>query len=210
MSSVDVVDETFLAVPPARVATEFADPAGWRRFWPDLQLSVVTDRGVKGIRWTVSGSLVGSMEVWFESVLDGTVVHYYLRADPADQNGRPAPLPPRRAGAELSRRQRSAKAIMLWLKDQLEEGRPPGVAPPPAPAEPDPADNGPASNGPSPNGSASTGEAGKGPASNGPASNGPASNGPAPNGSASNGPGHSDQGHASPGPTPGTGTVVSP
>jgi len=136
VSSVDVVDETFLAVPPSRVAAEFADPAGWRRFWPDLQLSVVTERGVKGIRWTVSGSLVGSMEVWFESVLDGTVVHYYLRADPADQSGRPAPLPPRRAGAEMSRRQRSAKAIMLWLKDQLEDGRPPGVAPPPAPAEP--------------------------------------------------------------------------
>jgi len=31
MSSVDVVDETFLAVPPARVAAEFADPAAWPR-----------------------------------------------------------------------------------------------------------------------------------------------------------------------------------
>ena len=190
MSSVDVVDETFLAVPPSRVATEFADPAGWRRFWPDLQLSVVVDRDAKGFRWTVSGALVGSMEVWFEPVLDGTVVHYYLRADPADQNGRPAPLPPRRAGAEKSRRQRSAKAIMLWLKDQLEQGRPPGVAPPPAPAEPAPTSNGPATNGP---------------ASNGPASNGPVSNGPV-----SNGPARSEQGHASPGPAPGTGTSVSP
>jgi hypothetical protein len=185
VSSVDVVDETFLAVPPSRVAAEFADPAGWRRFWPDLQLSVIVDREAKGFRWTVSGSLVGSMEVWFEPVLDGTVVHYYLRADPADQNGHPAPLPPRRAGAEKSRRQRSAKAIMLSLKDKLEQGRPPGVAPPPAPTEPAPTSNGPATNGP---------------ASNGPVSNGPVSNGPA----------RSEQGHASPGPAPGTGTSVSP
>ena len=190
MSSVDVVDETFLAVPPSRVAAEFADPAGWRRFWPDLQLSVVTERGVKGIRWTVSGSLVGSMEVWFESVLDGTVVHYYLRADPADQSGRPAPLPPRRAGAEMSRRQRSAKAIMLWLKDQLEEGRPPGVAPPPAPAEPE--------------------QDAPGPADNGLADNGSAPNGSAANGPAGDGPGRSEQGHAAPGPAHGTGTAVSP
>jgi hypothetical protein len=190
VTSVDVVDETFLAVPPSRVAKEFADPAGWRRFWPDLQLSVITDRGVKGIRWTVSGSLVGSMEVWFESVLDGTVVHYYLRADPADQHGRPAPMAPRRAGAAQSRRQRSAKAIMLWLKDQLEEGRPPGVAPPPAPAEPDLSSNGPAPDGPAPDG--------------------PVSNGPVSNGSTSHLPGRSEQGHASPGPTPGTGTSVSP
>jgi len=169
MSSVDVVDETFLAVPPSRVATEFADPAGWRRFWPDLQLSVVVDRDAKGFRWTVSGALVGSMEVWFEPVLDGTVVHYYLRADPADQNGRPAPLPPRRAGAEKSRRQRSAKAIMLWLKDQLEQGRPPGVAPPPAPAEPPPSappSNGPALSGPVQSGPARSeqGHASPGPA----------------------------------------------
>ena len=205
MSSVDVVDETFLAVPPSRVAAEFADPAGWRRFWPDLQLSVVTERGVKGIRWTVSGSLVGSMEVWFESVLDGTVVHYYLRADPADQSGRPAPLPPRKAGAEMSRRQRSAKAIMLWLKDQLEEGRPPGVAPPPAPAEPEPDPSGPPADGPAADGPADNGSTDNGPADSGSAANGTAGNGPA-----GTGPGRSEQGHAVPGPAHGTGTAVSP
>lgn len=124
-----MVDETFLAVPPARVAAQFADPVSWRGYWPDLRLSVVTDRGERGFRWTVHGALVGSMEVWLEAVLDGTVLHYYLRADPPDASGRPKPLPPRRAAAEIARRQRAAKAIALALKDRLEEGRPPGEPP---------------------------------------------------------------------------------
>jgi hypothetical protein len=131
MSTVDVVDETFLAVPPARVAVEFADPEGWRRFWPDLRLTVMTDRGVQGFRWTVRGALVGSMEVWLEPVLDGTLLHYYLRADPSGEPGHPATLAPRRAAAEISRRQRAAKAIALGLKDRLEAGRAPGEPPPP-------------------------------------------------------------------------------
>jgi hypothetical protein len=184
MSTVDVVDETFLAVPPTRVAAEFADPAGWRRFWPDLQLSVVIDRGPKGVRWTVAGALVGSMEVWLEPVLDGTVLHYYLRADPSDPNGRPAPLPPRRAGAEVSRRQRAAKAIALWLKDELEQGRPPGVAPVPVPAE-------------------STAPVEPPPAAS-------LSAAPAPPLSEPGAPRSSEQGHPSPGTAPGAGTTVSP
>ena len=129
MTSVDVVDETFITVPPSRLAAEFADPLGWPRFWPDLRLTVGTDRGEKGLRWIVGGALVGSMEVWLEPVLDGTVLHYYLRADPADPDGRPAPLPPRRAVAEAARRQRDAKAIALGLKDLLEDGRLPGEPP---------------------------------------------------------------------------------
>ena len=40
MSTVDVVDETFLAVPPARVAAQFAEPGSWPRYWPDLRLTV--------------------------------------------------------------------------------------------------------------------------------------------------------------------------
>ena len=123
MPSIDVVDETFLAVHRGRVAAEFADPARWPALWPDLTLEVVTDRGDQGVRWTVGGALVGSMEVWLEEVLDGTVVHYFLRADP------PVPLSPRRAGAEVHRRQRAAKAIALALKARLEDGRAPGEPP---------------------------------------------------------------------------------
>jgi hypothetical protein len=132
MSSVDVVDETFLVVPPATVAAEFADPADWRGYWPDLLLTVVTDRGAQGFRWTVHGALVGSMEVWLEAVLDGTLMHYYLRADPPGAHGRPEPLPPRRALAEAARRQRAAKTLALRLKDRLEQGREPGEPPRPS------------------------------------------------------------------------------
>ena len=81
MPSVDVVDETFVVVPPQVLAAEFATPARWRALWPDLDLEVMTDRGAAGFRWTVTGALVGSMEVWLEPVLDGTVLHYFLRAE---------------------------------------------------------------------------------------------------------------------------------
>jgi hypothetical protein len=130
MSSVDVVDETFITVPPARLAAEFADPEACLRFWPDLRLRVGTDRAEKGFRWIVSGALVGSMEVWLEPVLDGTLLHYYLRADPAGADGKPVPLPWRKAIAEAARRQRAAKAVAFGLKDLLEGGRPPGEPPP--------------------------------------------------------------------------------
>jgi len=117
-----VIDETFLAVPPDTVATAFADPRAWRRFWPDLDLEVYADRGAQGLRWTVRGALVGTMEVWLEPVLDGTVLHYFLRADfPPSVSGRPL--------KEIARRQRAAKAVALDLKFVLEDGRPPGVPP---------------------------------------------------------------------------------
>lgn len=139
VASVDVVDETYIAVPARVLAAVFADPAGWPRLWPDLRLEVFADRGAEGLRWTVTGALVGSMEVWLEPVgagtarvtvdPDGTVLHYFLRADPAGPGGDPVPAPPRRAVAEAARRQRHAKRIALVLKRHLERGRAPGEAP---------------------------------------------------------------------------------
>lgn len=123
MPAVDVIDETFLAVPPKVVAAAFADPGAWRRFWPDLELDVYADRGDEGLRWTVRGGLVGTMEVWLEPVLDGTVLHYFLRADP------PARLSAARLRRETGRRQRAAKVVALDLKFVLEDGRPPGSPP---------------------------------------------------------------------------------
>ncbi len=129
MPSVDVVDETFIAVPQDVLAAEFATPARWRTLWPDLDLEVVTDRGAAGLRWTVTGALVGSMEVWLEPVLDGTVLHYFLRADPPGPGGAPRPAAPRRAAVEAQRRQRAAKAIAFACKDRLEAGRAAGEPP---------------------------------------------------------------------------------
>lgn len=123
--SIDIVDETFIAVPPGTVAAVFADPAAWRRYWPDLVLEVYTDRGEEGLRWTVRGALVGTMEVWLERTLDGTLLHYFLRASPATAR----PLKARELSREFDRRARAAKAIALGLKRQLEDGRPPGEPP---------------------------------------------------------------------------------
>jgi hypothetical protein len=127
--SVDVVDETFVAVPPEVLVLEFATPVRWRTLWPDLDLRVITDRGPAGLRWTVAGALVGSMEVWLEPVLDGTLLHYFLRADPPGPDGAPTPASPRKGAAEARRRQRAAKAIAFGCKARLEAGRAPGEPP---------------------------------------------------------------------------------
>jgi hypothetical protein len=129
MPAVDLVDETFLAVPPETVAAAFADRSAWTRYWPDLVLEVYTDRGEKGLRWTVRGAMVGTMEVWLEPVLDGTLLHYFLRATPAGPAGHPVALKPRELRREFDRRARAAKAIALGLKEVLEDGREPGIPP---------------------------------------------------------------------------------
>lgn len=114
---VDVADDTFLRVPPPVLAKLVADSACWIRWWPDLVPHLTRDRGVKGQQWTVTGALRGSMEVWLEPVAGGTVVHWYLRADPV--------LPrvarsPRRVRRERERRVRAWKSDMYALKDRLE------------------------------------------------------------------------------------------
>ncbi|WP_243653271.1 polyketide cyclase / dehydrase and lipid transport [Pseudonocardia endophytica] len=133
MPAIDVVDETFLAVPRERVATVFADPAAWSRFWPDLDVELMTDRGAQGVRWTVVGERVGTMEVWLEQVLDGTVLHYFLRVDPAGRDRRRTRAEIRRDARadrdEGRRRQRDAKRIAFALKRDLEGGRPAGEPP---------------------------------------------------------------------------------
>lgn len=125
--AVDVIDETFLAVSRERVAAEFADPARWSSYWPDLHPEIADDRGPAGVRWTVTGALTGTMEVWCEEVLDGTVLHFFLRADPAygQQGGNRR----RWNRAEGDRRHREFKAHAFALKRRLEGGRPAGAAP---------------------------------------------------------------------------------
>lgn len=123
MAAVDVADETFLAVAPARVARALREERRWRAWWPDLRLTVHHDRGAEGLRWQVGGALTGSAEVWLEPVLDGTVLHYFLRGE----------LPGGAAGAagEAHRRRLQGKAVAFALKHELEAGRPAGE--PPAP-----------------------------------------------------------------------------
>jgi hypothetical protein len=119
------VDETFLVVPPKTLAAVFAEPASWAKYWPDLVLSVYLDRGEQGLRWTVGGPLSGTMEVWLEAVLDGTMLHYFLRVDFPEGVVRT----PRQAQKERQARQFAAKQAALDLKLILEDGRPAGVPP---------------------------------------------------------------------------------
>ena len=83
MNSIQIADETFVAANPVDVGSAVADPVRWQRWWPDLSLTVVEDRGPLGHRWTVAGALTGTMEIWLEPVLDGVVLHYFLHAEPA-------------------------------------------------------------------------------------------------------------------------------
>src|SRR5690242_14833381 len=83
MNSIQIADETFVAADPVEVGKAVGDAASWRRWWPDLLLTVVEDRAGAGHRWTVAGALTGTMEVWLEPVLDGVVLHYFLHAEPS-------------------------------------------------------------------------------------------------------------------------------
>lgn len=135
MAGVNLVDETFIAVPPETLAEVVADPARWQLWWPDLQLRVFMDRQLAGQRWSMTGALLGSCEIWLQPMLDGTCVHYYLRGNPC--HGDPPvehELPDTPAGwrkADAIRRHRAlAWKRHIWaLKDELEGDRKPGQPP---------------------------------------------------------------------------------
>src|SRR3982750_2370520 len=86
------MDETFVVVDPATLAARLRDPALVRRAWPGLDLVVFMDRGDQGIRWSITGDLVGSCEIWLEPYGDGVIVHYFLRADPPRRGSRTEPV----------------------------------------------------------------------------------------------------------------------
>src|SRR5262245_47322954 len=129
MPQVDVVDETWIAAEPRRVAARVADPANWSRWWPDLDLTVDELRGPEGVRWflpnqkmpapgltgVVPRTAAGSMEVWLQPDRDGVRVHYFLRLDPLGRA-----LPQRRVQRLVLAHRRRAKRVFWALKDELE------------------------------------------------------------------------------------------
>lgn len=129
MNSIQIADETFIAADPVAVGAAVADPANWSRWWPDLRLTVVEDRGEVGQRWTVTGELTGTMEVWLEKVRggpDGVVLHYFLHAEPS---GAAAWELAKMNFAKMTHRRRVAgKDMAFELKRTLEAERPVGVS----------------------------------------------------------------------------------
>jgi hypothetical protein len=126
---VDVIDETFVVAPPARVAAALREPGLWASLCPDLDVTVVTDRGDEGVRCAVTGALVGSNELWVEPWGDGAIVHYYLRADVTRRGSatEPVVVSPRRAVKVREAHCVRVKAGLNALKDRLEAGRAPGT-----------------------------------------------------------------------------------
>ena len=121
MPTVDLIDETYLVVDRDVLAAGVHELARQRVWWPDLTLTVFMDRGLDGIRWSVTGTWVGSAELWLEPFGDGVLLHLYLRLDPAG-----APLGVRAADRARRRYALAWKVHANALKDELEAGRPPG------------------------------------------------------------------------------------
>lgn len=126
MSLVDLADDTFVVAEPARLVRRLTAAEFWRACWPSVRLDPYHDRGAEGMRWYVRGEFTGTAELWLEPYRDGTVVHVFLRADPARGQ---------LAGRRLARVRRefavAAKSAMFALKDEVEAGRTVGVGPRP-------------------------------------------------------------------------------
>ena len=127
MNSYQIADETFVAADPALVGAVVGDPARWRRWWPDLRLTVIEERGPAGVRWQVAGPLTGTMEIWLEPELDGVILHYFLHAEPTGATG--AQLAKMNLAAMTHRRRVAGKRMAFEVKNRLEASRPVGVAP---------------------------------------------------------------------------------
>jgi hypothetical protein len=126
VAQIDLIEETFVAADPALVAAAVHDPRFTADLWPDLSLAVFMDRGLEGVRWTATGALAGSCEVWLERYGDGVIVHTYLRCDVTDASGAIVTPAPREARREVRDRARGAKRVLWAVKDRLESGRGPG------------------------------------------------------------------------------------
>ncbi len=84
-------------------------------------MTAAEDRGIEGVRWTVSGGVLGTAEIWLEEWGDGVIIHWFLR-------GEPPPGTSHRQCMRLDRKLAVAhKSRVHALKDHVERGRSVGV-----------------------------------------------------------------------------------
>jgi hypothetical protein len=119
VADIDIADETFIVAAPAVIAARVSDPALWRAWWPELTLTVEQDRGVQGLRWSLSGKLSGTAEIWLEPWRDGVIVHWFVRATDAHSG---------QDGSSVRESMiRAHKRRIHALKDEIERTRPAGM-----------------------------------------------------------------------------------
>ncbi|MET9327075.1 hypothetical protein [Tsukamurella sp. NPDC003166] len=117
MSTIQVADVAFVAAHPSAVAAALAGAQRWRGWFPDLRLSVTEDRGDLGIRWKVEGPVAGTSEFWIEPHLDGSLLHYFLHAEPT------RPMTPEQIVADVHERRVRGHDVMFDVKFAAENGR---------------------------------------------------------------------------------------
>lgn len=117
-----MADVAFIAAQPEGVAAAMAGAQRWRRWFPELNLTVTEDRGDRGLRWRVTGKLSGTSEMWIEPELDGAALHYFLHAEPEREMDQGA------IAAEVRDRRVAGRAAMNQIKFTAEAGRPLGAA----------------------------------------------------------------------------------
>lgn len=113
MPGLDIHDETFVAVPPGVLRRAMVDAEVVSDWFPGLRSSVFMDRGDKGVRWSVSGDIDGSLEVWLEEVPRGTVVHWFVR-------GHNPPGASRGVNRRTATYRSTLNERMFSLKDEVE------------------------------------------------------------------------------------------
>ena len=87
MPTVDIADETYVRGEPSDLAARLCDPALLGEWFPALTFAVFMDRAEKGTRWSITGDIDGSMEVWLEPMARGALVHWFIRGEPASTRG---------------------------------------------------------------------------------------------------------------------------
>ena len=107
MPFIDTSDEVFVVASPCSIADHVKDSRRLSAWFPGVVLSVIEDRGCAGMRWAATGAVSGTAEIWIEPVMDGAVIHTFLRGEVA--TSKPWPL--------------TVKKAAFSIKDALEAGR---------------------------------------------------------------------------------------